>query len=122
MGSVGFLHRFGSFLNPHFHFREATTLTSQFLENLQHTSRKWVLRPIRYCARPPFALDRLQVVNGRSDQTLYLLPGPDLAGRTALRLSALEFLDRLATSLPSHATSPPPGAQEFPLPAYFKIR
>jgi hypothetical protein len=37
---------------------------------------------------------------GRSDQILYLLPGPDLAGRTALRLSALEFLDRLAKILP----------------------
>ncbi|MFC1660982.1 transposase [Gemmatimonadota bacterium] len=55
---------------------------------------------IRYCARPPFALDRLHLVGGRSDQVLYLLPGPDLAGRTALRLSALEFLDRLANIFP----------------------
>ncbi len=43
---------------------------------------------------------RLHLVGGRSDQILYLLPKPDLAGRTALRLSALEFLDRLATNLP----------------------
>ena len=57
-------------------------------------------RVIRYCARPPFALERLHLVGGRSDQVLYLLPGPDLAGRTALRLSALEFLDRLAKILP----------------------
>jgi len=28
-------------------------------------------------ARPPFALDRLHLVVGRSDQILYLLPGPD---------------------------------------------
>jgi len=43
---------------------------------------------------------RLHLVDGRSDQILYILPEPDPAGRTALRLSALEFLDRLATILP----------------------
>lgn len=57
-------------------------------------------RYLNYCARPPFALDRLHLVGNRSDQILYILPRPDLAGRTALRLSALEFLDRLATILP----------------------
>ena len=56
--------------------------------------------PIRYCARPPFALDRLHLVDDRSDQILYILPKPDPAGRTALRLSALELLDRLAKILP----------------------
>ncbi len=124
-------------------FHEATTLTHDLLEGLQHTVRKRVLRHfarhgllepyeaedmvgwdhgggfsldasvrigatdrdglerlIRYCARPPFALDRLHLVDGRSDQILYILPKPDPAGRTALRLSALEFLDRLAKILP----------------------
>jgi hypothetical protein len=172
MGAVSFLHRFGSSLNPHFHyhvcvvdglfekveddtdqgpanpetrlrFHEATALSRELLESLQHTVRKRVLRHlrrhgllepheaedmlawdhgggfsldasvrieatdraglerlIRYCVRPPFALDRLHLVGNRSDQILYLLPGPDLAGRTALRLSALEFLDRLAKILP----------------------
>ena len=172
MGAVSFLHRFGSSLNPHYHFHlcvvdglfekveddtgqgpanpetrlrfhEATALTHELREGLQHTVRKRVLRHfrrhgllephevedmlgwdhaggfsldgsvrieatdrdglerlIRYCARPPFALERLRLVDGRSDQILYLLPGPDPAGRTALRLSALEFLDRLATILP----------------------
>jgi hypothetical protein len=57
-------------------------------------------RLIRYCARPPFALDRLHLVGGPSDQILYLLPKPDPTGRTALRLSALEFLDWLAEILP----------------------
>ncbi len=168
--TASFLHRFGSSLNPHYHyhlavvdglferidpepdptnptdslrFHEATDLTPQLLEHLQHTVRKRVLRQfrrhgllepheaedmltwdhgggfsldanvrieatdrtglerlIRYCARPPFALDRLHLVGGRSDQVLYILPGPDPAGRTALRLSALEFLDRLATLIP----------------------
>jgi len=172
MGAVSFLHRFGSSLNPHFHFHlvvvdglfekveddmnqdptnpepilrfhKATALTHELLEGLQQTVRKRVLRHmvrqgllephdaqdmlgwehgggfslnasvrieatdreglerlIRYCARPPFALERLHLVGGRSDQILYILPKPDPAGRTALRLSALEFLDRLATILP----------------------
>ena len=172
MGAVSFLHRFGSSLNPHFHFHlcvvdglfeevegdtgqaqttpsarlrfhEATALTPHLLQRLQHTVRSRVLghcrrhdilepheaddmltwdhgggfsldasvrieatdrtgleRLIRYCARPPFALDRLHLVDDRSDQILYLLPEPDLAGRTALRLSALEFLDRVAKILP----------------------
>ena len=67
---------------------------------IEATDRAGLERLIRYCARPPFALERLHLVGDRSDQILYLLPGPDLAGRTALRLSALEFLDRLATILP----------------------
>jgi hypothetical protein len=168
-GAVSFLHRFGSSLNPHYHFHlcvvdglfedgpgdgsqdlqprlrfhEATALTRELLEGLQHTVRKRVLRHfarhgllepheaedllswdhgggfsldasvrieatdreglerlIRYCARGPFALDRLHLVGGRSDQILYILPKPDPAGRTALRLSALELLDRLAKILP----------------------
>ena len=171
-GTVSFLHRFGSSLNPHFHFHlcvvdglfekvegdtgqaqttpsarlrfhEATALTPHLLQRLQHTVRSRVLRHcrrhdilepheaddmltwdhgggfsldarvrieatdraglerlIRYCARPPFALERLHLVDGRSGQILYVLPKPDPAGRTGLRLSALEFLDRLAALLP----------------------
>ncbi len=125
---------------PRLRFHEATPLTHDLLEGLQHTVRKRVLRRprfawcparhgllepyeaedmagwdhgggfsldasvrigatdrdglerlIRYCARPPFALDRLHLVGGRSDQILYILPKPDPAGRTALRLSALEL-------------------------------
>ena len=164
-GAVSFLHRFGSSLNPHFHyhvcvvdgvfervdsdqgledptaglrFHEATALSPQLLERLQKTVRSRVLRHcrrhlllepheaedmltwdhgggfsldasvrieatdraglerlIRYCARPPFALDRVHLVGGRTHQVLYILPAPDPAGRTALRLSALEFLDRI---------------------------
>ena len=67
---------------------------------IEATDREGLERLIRYCARPPFALERLHLVGGRSDQILYILPKPDPAGRTALRLSALEFLDRLATILP----------------------
>jgi hypothetical protein len=74
MGAVSFLHRFGSSLNPHYHyhlcvvdglfekiegdtaqdpathpesrlrFHETTALTHELLEGLQHTVRKRVLR------------------------------------------------------------------------------
>jgi len=76
MGVVSFLHRFGSSLNPHYHFHlcvvnglfervgidpdqgpetqndglqfhEATDLSPQLLESLQHTVRKRVLRHFR---------------------------------------------------------------------------
>ncbi len=67
---------------------------------IEATDRSGLERLIRYCARPPFALERLHLVGGRSDQILYRLPAPDPGGRTALRLSALEFLDRLANILP----------------------
>ncbi len=66
----------------------------------QKTVQTRLERLIRYCARPPFALERLHLVGGRSGQVLYVLPAPDLSGRTALRLSAFEFLDRLAAILP----------------------
>ena len=65
---------------------------------IEATDREGLERLVRYCARPPFSLERLHLVDGRSDQILYILPKPDPAGRTALRLSALEFLDRLEMS------------------------
>jgi hypothetical protein len=74
IGTVSFLHRFGSSLNPHFHFHlavvdglferidpesdptnpadslrfhEATALSAQLMESLQNTVRKRVLRHFR---------------------------------------------------------------------------
>ena len=55
-------------------------------------------RLLRYCARPPFALDRLRELN--PEHLLYAgtKPGP---GRNApLLLTPLELLDRLATLVP----------------------
>jgi len=40
-------------------FHEATDLSPHLLARLQHTVRTRVLRLIRYCARPPFALELL---------------------------------------------------------------
>jgi hypothetical protein len=68
---------------------------------IEATDRAGLERLLRYCARPPFALERLHLVAGRSDQVLYLLPDPDLYGRTALRLSALEL-----PPLTAHPTPP----------------
>jgi hypothetical protein len=48
----------------------------------------------RYCARPLFALERLEQV--RDDQLVYRLPKPQADGSTQLRLTPLELIDRLA--------------------------
>jgi hypothetical protein len=48
---------------------------------------------LRYCARPPFALERLeQLPDG---QILYRFPKPQPDGRTELRLTPLELIERL---------------------------
>ena len=51
-------------------------------------------RLLRYCARPPFALERLEQLG--HDQLVYRLPKPQPDGRTELRLSPLELLERVA--------------------------
>jgi len=63
-------------------------------------------RLLRDCARPPFALHRLRPESSRvplssSDARLvYELPRPARDGRTRIRLSPLELLDRLARLIP----------------------
>ena len=51
-------------------------------------------RLLRYCARPPFALERIEQVNDH--QVVYQLRKPRRDGRTALALTPLEFIDSLA--------------------------
>jgi hypothetical protein len=66
-------------------------------------------RLLRYCARPPFALDRLRIereLAGRSDeagvrQVFYQPARPTRDGRTLLTLSPLEFLDALSRLIPA---------------------
>jgi hypothetical protein len=55
-------------------------------------------RLLRYCARPPFALERLEQVNGH--QVIYRLPKPQRDGRTALSLTPLQLIDHLAALIP----------------------
>ncbi len=56
-------------------------------------------RLLRYCARPPFALERLEA-NGHGaaggERIVYRLPHPAPDGSTALSFTPLEFLERLA--------------------------
>ena len=160
IGAISFLHRFGSFLNAHFHFHvcvidgvfgedaegsvqfhEATHLSASDWDQLQHTVRYRVLRYfhphgllerhvtddmltwqasggfsidasvhiaardraglerlLRYCARPPFALERLDTTgDGASGgRIIYRLPHSAPDGSTALSLTPVEFLERLA--------------------------
>ena len=55
-------------------------------------------RLVRYCARPAFALERLTQVN--PEPVVYRLPKPQPDGHTALSLTPLELLDRLAALIP----------------------
>jgi len=65
---------------------------------IEGADRTGLERLLRYCARPPFALERLEQLG--HDQLLYRLPKPQPDGRTELRLSPLELLERLAALIP----------------------
>jgi len=54
---------------------------------------------VRYCARPPFALERLSRIND-SEAVVYRLPEPLPDGCTELVLTPLELLERLAALIP----------------------
>ncbi len=56
-------------------------------------------RLLRYCARPPFALERIEATRygvPGGERIVYRLPHPAPDGATALSLTPLEFLERLA--------------------------
>jgi hypothetical protein len=137
LGGISFLHRFGSALNHHAHLHVCATdgvfdmlawensgfsvdasvrITlldrdvPSYFRSLEHL--------LRYCARPPFALERLSVIrgpDGRIIRVRYVLPRhkaatwvergrgrkstrPDATGIVAL--TPFEFLDRLANLVP----------------------
>ena len=64
----------------------------------------------RYCARPPFALERLERLD--AERVLYRLPKPQRDGTTALTLTPLELIDhraaQLVHSLAAAQAAPPP--------------
>jgi hypothetical protein len=69
------------------------------------TDRAGLERLVRYLARPPFALERLQPygsepLSSPNARILYRFPRPTPDGRTALVLSPLELLERLAVFVP----------------------
>ena len=55
-------------------------------------------RLLRYCARPPFALDRLRELD--PERLLYEGTKPGPGGSGSLLLTPLELLDRLAALVP----------------------
>jgi hypothetical protein len=66
-------------------------------------------RLLRYCARPPFALERLELLE--NERVVYRLPKPQRDGTTALSLTPLELIDHLAAQLVhslAAAPAPPP--------------
>ena len=73
---------------------------------IEGQDRAGVERLLRYCARPPFALERLHAPAGvvslssPESRLLYRLPKPAPDGRTELLLSPLQLLERLARLIP----------------------
>jgi len=65
---------------------------------LQGWDRQGLERVARYCARPPFAGERLAMLE--EGKVAYRLPKPDLNGRTFLVMDPLELLDKLAKLIP----------------------
>jgi hypothetical protein len=186
LGAVSFLHRFGSALNPHFHFHvvildgvfseggdgsvtfhEATHLSASDVLRLERTLQRRVLRLfrrrglltgdtvenmltwqasggfsldasvrihgsdaagrerlLRYCARPPFALERLRIERHREGpeqrttaapqgdagvhQVIYHPARPTRDGRTVLALSPLELPSATSATLRFLARTQPP--------------
>ena len=73
---------------------------------IEGEDRAGLERLVRYCARGPLALKRLQAPAGLEALTspearlVYRLPEADMHGRQELRLTPLELLDRLARLVP----------------------
>ena len=62
-------------------------------------------RLLRYCARPPFALERLELLD--AERVVYRLPRPQRGGATALTLTPLELIDHLAAQLVQRLAAAP---------------
>jgi Putative transposase len=65
---------------------------------IEGADRPGLERLLRYCARPPFALERLEQLG--DDQLVYRFPRPQPDGRTELSLTPLGLIERLAALIP----------------------
>jgi hypothetical protein len=65
---------------------------------IEGPDRSGLERLLRYCARPPFALERLEQLGDDQLLSRFAKPLPD--GRTELRLTPLELIERLAALIP----------------------
>jgi hypothetical protein len=61
--------------------------------------RQGLERLLRYCARPPFALERIEVLD--DERVRYHLPKPTPDGHTVLQLTPLELIGRIAALVPA---------------------
>jgi hypothetical protein len=64
--------------------------------------RQALERLLRYCARPPFALERLEEVDAQ--QIIYHLPKPTPGGQTTRTLTPLELIGLIAQLIPRPRT------------------
>jgi hypothetical protein len=67
---------------------------------VEAADRAGLERLIRYCARGPLALERLERDPDDPERLVYHLPKPTADGRVALTLTPLELIDRLAALIP----------------------
>jgi len=65
---------------------------------IEADDRAGLERLLRYCARPPFALERLEAIDAQ--RLIYHLSKPQPDGRTDLMLTPLELIQRLAALIP----------------------
>ena len=65
---------------------------------IQAADRAGLERLLRYCARPPFALERLETIDAQ--RLIYHLPKAQPDGCTELILTPLELIDRLVALIP----------------------
>ena len=65
---------------------------------IEGPDRSGLQRLLRYCARPPFALERLEQL--ADDALIYRLPKAQADGSTQLRLTPLELIERRAALIP----------------------
>jgi len=89
---------------------------------IEAEDRTGIERLVRYCARPPFALERLHALDSSTSlaspesRLIYRFPKPDIHGRTELVLTPLELLDALATNAPRRCPRSAPARASSPLP------
>lgn len=66
---------------------------------IEGSDRRGLERLLRYCARPPFASERIEVLD--EHRLLYHLTKPMHDGRTCVQLSPLELIGRIAALVPA---------------------
>jgi hypothetical protein len=75
-------------------------MTTDASVRIEAWDRAALERLLRYCARPPFANDRLEWDDPAQQTVLYHLPKPAPDGRLVLKLQPLELIDKLVALIP----------------------